>query len=332
MSDQLPLVSVIAVCYNHERFVEDTLESIVAQTYPNTELLIFDDCSSDHSVKTIKNWIKENKVKCQFTAHQVNQGLCKTLNEALDLCHGKYIQLIACDDLIFPDKISDQVQILESKSEDYCLVYSDVKIIDDNGKEKEKSFYQRSEKQSLPEGIVYLDQAKSQFIKGISCLIKRKNLIAVGKYDEDLTFEDVDIFLRLAKDYKFTYQGQSTAYWREHHDNLTNKIYFNPKHLETRLKAYKKHLFKRPDIDSILIPKVLFIITFLYKNQYFISFHGEFKSKIKKEMTILYWCIKTRIPYRVFLLIQELAKSSTRIKSIFSMPKDELPPSPNNRW
>ena len=55
-----PLVSVIALCYNHARFVLECLESIRHQSYKNTELIIVDDCSRDNSVELIRNWIAEN--------------------------------------------------------------------------------------------------------------------------------------------------------------------------------------------------------------------------------------------------------------------------------
>src|SRR5580704_8434369 len=101
-----PLVSMIVVCYNQSRFVVETLESVKAQTYKPTQLVIIDDCSLDDSVTVIENWLRKNRIDCTFVRHKKNQGICKTVNEALSLARGKYLSPIASDDIWLPDKIA----------------------------------------------------------------------------------------------------------------------------------------------------------------------------------------------------------------------------------
>ena len=132
MNHNTPLVSILAICYNHERFVEETLSSIKNQTYKNIELVIIDDFSTDNSVKVISNWIKNNNIVCQFVIHQKNKKLCETLNEGVNLCKGEFLQFMACDDILELDKIENQLNVLKSLDDSYGLVYSDVFIIDDN--------------------------------------------------------------------------------------------------------------------------------------------------------------------------------------------------------
>jgi glycosyltransferase involved in cell wall biosynthesis len=120
-----PLVSMIVVCYNQARFVVETLESVKAQTYQLTELIILDDCSSDGSVAVIENWLRENRIECTFIRHEKNQGTCKTVNDALAVATGKYISMIASDDVWLPDKIARQVEIMESQPDDVGVLYSD---------------------------------------------------------------------------------------------------------------------------------------------------------------------------------------------------------------
>ena len=90
MKDNFPLVSIVAICYNHEKFVKETLDSILHQTYSNIQLIIIDDCSQDNSVSEIKNWIKMNSVDCVFIERTENSGLCKNLNEGIVVSKGKY--------------------------------------------------------------------------------------------------------------------------------------------------------------------------------------------------------------------------------------------------
>ena len=99
-----PLVSIIACCYNHEKYVEETLGSIKSQTHGNIELIIIDDFSTDQSVKKISNWIEKNKYSCTFIKNTENLGVVKTLNKALKKCNGKYFSIIACDDIFLKKK------------------------------------------------------------------------------------------------------------------------------------------------------------------------------------------------------------------------------------
>src|SRR6478672_722517 len=99
MTEGHPTVSAIALCYNHERFVIDCLESIKAQSYRPLQLIITDDSSSDSSRETIQSWITRNaSLDITFLAHTENKGICRTLNEALAVSRGKYISMVATDD------------------------------------------------------------------------------------------------------------------------------------------------------------------------------------------------------------------------------------------
>ena len=127
-----PLVSIVACCYNHEKYIEETLDSIISQTYGNIEIIIIDDFSTDQSVKKINMWIEENKCKCLFIKNTENLGVVKTLNKALKKCNGKYFSLIACDDIFLKKKIENQIKIFENLSEEFVAIYSDAYTIDEN--------------------------------------------------------------------------------------------------------------------------------------------------------------------------------------------------------
>src|SRR6202022_442605 len=97
-----PLVSTIVLSYNHSRYVLETLESVRAQTYKTTQLIIVDDCSTDNSLLIFEHWLRENNLTCTFIRHKENLGICKSLNEALVVSTGKYVSTIASDDLWLP--------------------------------------------------------------------------------------------------------------------------------------------------------------------------------------------------------------------------------------
>ena len=128
-----PLVTVIACCYNHSAFVVESLESIRQQTYPHVQLIVTDDASTDDSPALIHDWIYRHQIRCTYLRHQTNKGLCKTLNEALSHAKGKYIALLATDDLWMPDKLESQVGLMEKLPEKVGVLYSDAIQINEAG-------------------------------------------------------------------------------------------------------------------------------------------------------------------------------------------------------
>ncbi len=130
-----PLVTVIACCYNHSAFVVESLESIRRQTYPRVQLIITDDASTDDSDAVITDWIARHQMSCTYLRHHTNKGICKTLNEALSHATGKYIALLATDDLWMHDKLANQIGIMETLPEKVGVLYSNAMQIDEAGTE-----------------------------------------------------------------------------------------------------------------------------------------------------------------------------------------------------
>ena len=129
-----PLVSVIIPVYNHEKYVQETIKSIINQTYKNIELLMLDDGSKDNSfAKTL-----ELKEECEKRFVRVvmetkeNEGTKATTNKLFELASGKYVYLIASDDLAKPNAIQKELEFLENNP-DYVLAVGDDEVIDKNG-------------------------------------------------------------------------------------------------------------------------------------------------------------------------------------------------------
>lgn len=211
MMSELPLVTVIAVCYNHARFVVECLESIRTQTYPHIQLIIMDDCSQDQSVAIITDWIEANQVQCDFIHHSVNMGFCKTLNEALRIAEGKYVSIVATDDCWLPDFFLAYVQEIESRPPQFGLVYGNSFTIDEDG------IYlpaYRKRPEYHPEGDVLYELIRETFISTNAVLVKRELIEKVGFYDESLFFEDFDMWTRLAEICWFAYCPKILAKYR----------------------------------------------------------------------------------------------------------------------
>ena len=128
-----PLVSVICLSYNHEVYVVEALNSVINQTYPNIELFIADDCSSDHSVGVIQDWLQHHP-NVYFLANEKNLGNTKTFNQLAKKAKGEFIIDLAADDILLPNCIEKQVTIFQnSKYENLGIVYGNLIEIDENG-------------------------------------------------------------------------------------------------------------------------------------------------------------------------------------------------------
>lgn len=128
-----PLVSVIISAYNHERFVQETIRSIIAQTYQNIELIIIDDGSSDRTYQKILELkpICEQRFKRVVMETQDNQGTCITFNKLIEKVQGQFIYIIASDDVAKPQAIETLTNFMISHN-DYVVVVGDNEFIGEN--------------------------------------------------------------------------------------------------------------------------------------------------------------------------------------------------------
>lgn len=129
-----PLVSVVIPCYNHDQFVQDSIQSVIDQTYENIELIIIDDGSKDESVLKIREMVglcEKRFTRFEFISRP-NKGLSSTLNEALKWIEGEYYLSVASDDEMLPNKTAYQVNYLE-KNKEVIAVFGAVELIDCEG-------------------------------------------------------------------------------------------------------------------------------------------------------------------------------------------------------
>lgn len=114
MNHDQPLVSIISPTYNHEKFIADCIDSVLAQTYSNWEMIIIDDGSTDGTFRVATEYAQKDPRIKPFT--QKNIGIFRlgeSYNFALSQCQGKYIAILECDDVWLPEKLSLQTEVLE---------------------------------------------------------------------------------------------------------------------------------------------------------------------------------------------------------------------------
>ena len=209
-----PLLTVIVTCYNHERYVEECLNGVLAQKYPRLQLIICDDCSSDNSCGVITDWLSRHRVEAVFIKNPTNRGVCATLNDVLALIKGKYVALIDSDDVWLPEKSVCQIVALENADTDVGVLYSDALRIDADGNAFPESFIETTYIKKIPQGWIYESLLKGNYIPGPTSMIKRECFDVIGPFDCDLFVEDWDLWLRIAKKYKYIYGEKPVAKYR----------------------------------------------------------------------------------------------------------------------
>ncbi len=222
MATQPPRVSVVAVSYNHEKWIHQTLESIASQTFKDIEVIYCDDASSDKSASLGAEWLRGHSIPFRLVLHKENQGLCKTLNEALSVANGEFLQIIACDDILLPNKLQRQVLMFEAAEDSVSTVYSDAFLINEVGRLMPGMFMRRHKASMInaPQGDVFISLLSGNFIPAMSTLTRRNAIANVGQFDESLRFEDHDMWLRLSRRYHFTFDPKPSALYRIHSQNL----------------------------------------------------------------------------------------------------------------
>lgn len=128
-ANAMPLVSVAVVTYNQRDFLRECLESILTQDYPNIEIVVADDASTDGTQDLLRDYAASGRGNFVLRLASQNQGI--TLNQTLaqSACTGKYISWMAGDDLMLPGKLSKQVAFLE-RNADCAICYHDLDVFD----------------------------------------------------------------------------------------------------------------------------------------------------------------------------------------------------------
>lgn len=131
-----PLVSVIMPCYNMERFLPQTIASVVQQTFGDWELIIVDDASADGTVEVLQR-ASEQDQRIRWIAKTEHSGIADTRNRCLQMAQGRYLAFLDADDLWYPDKLQRQLRFMEEQG--YCFSYTSYRLIDEEGKDLDKT-------------------------------------------------------------------------------------------------------------------------------------------------------------------------------------------------
>ncbi|MCG1036618.1 glycosyltransferase family 2 protein [Polaribacter sargassicola] len=188
------LVSIITPNYNSEKFISQTINSVLNQTYQNWEMIIVDDVSTDNSTKIIESYsLKDDRIILHKL--QKNSGAAIARNKAISLAKGNFIAFLDSDDLWLPKKLEVQLEFMETNN--YPISYSSYEIIDENGKPKNK----------IIECKEKLDYNRMLYSNEIGCLTAMYNSDVLGKvYMPNVRKrQDYGLWLKILKMEKYAF-------------------------------------------------------------------------------------------------------------------------------
>lgn len=266
-------VSILIPLYNAEAFIAESINSLLKQTYPNIELIIVDDGSSDNSFDVAKKFESENVRVFQ----QNNKGACAARNKAFELSTGDYINFFDADDLMSTKKIENQMQLVNKYGDDYIYSSQWIPFIENPGDiEKQPNLIDQSFENVC-------DWLRTSWTNNLSAqtgiwLTPRKIVESVGGWDESLKVnQDGDFFFRaLLKSKQVKFAKNALVYYRRELSGSISNTNI-PERAESILKSYKKYEEVLKIDDSYEMKKALaynyirFIYTFYPSYPYLIT-------------------------------------------------------------
>lgn len=129
------LVSIITPVFNSEKYISDTIESVLLQTYMQWEHILVDDCSSDTSEAIIKSY-QARDPRIKYHSLKINSGAGIARNKGIELAKGNYIAFLDSDDLWYPEKLEKQLHFMQKNG--YHFTFTDYDMINENGQKLSK--------------------------------------------------------------------------------------------------------------------------------------------------------------------------------------------------
>ena len=249
-----PLISVVMPAYNAEKHISESIDSVIAQTYTNWELIIVDDGSTDGTAKIIKNYqLTETRIKY---AYQKNSKQGKAKNKAIELSNGQYIAFLDSDDLWLREKLA--LTLKELIEGNYSLVFTDSFVFETNP-QNTSSLKTLGVGNAIFEGrdsiIMFLDYNR---IPNLTVLVKKDVLEQTGDFIDKVVAEDYEMWLRLLKN-GCVFKSISTplSLYRLHNESITSKDRHATFEIIEIIKNFgEKHPEFRKDVNIILKRKI----------------------------------------------------------------------------
>jgi FkbM family methyltransferase len=229
LKERMPKVSILIPTFNRANYLKMAVDSALAQTYPNTEVLVLDDCSTDETVNLSRTYRNATNVK--FIRNETNIGFIDNWNKAVSLSCGEYIKIMGDDDILSPECVAEQARILD-EHHDVGVVCCNLSVIDESNRIKSGNnsykLFSRDMKENGQEFIKNYLLGKRAVGWPTAILFRRRDIDEAGYFDiEAGCAADIDMWCRILRVKDFYYLDKMLAYNRQFPGNLSRKLQAN---------------------------------------------------------------------------------------------------------
>ena len=212
-----PTVSVAMAAKNYARFLPEAVESVVAQTFSDWELVIVDDGSTDDTPRAVRPFLADRRVRY---LRSDTLGVSRAKNLAIDLSRGPLVALLDADDAWERTKLEKQLALFAAKP-DVDVVFCHRTLIDENS----NRLPPRELPAAPPRGDVFPHIFAQNFVCFSSAVVKREVFAHIGRFDAEWdTSVDYDLWLRVAKFHRFDYVDEPLVRYRTGHGNISKRL------------------------------------------------------------------------------------------------------------
>lgn len=229
---EIPRISVVICTHNRAEYISQAIESALAQSYGNLEIIVIDDASTDNTQEILNKYSINPKVR--VVKNDQNLGISKSRNLGVRISTGKYIAMLDSDDYwTDKDKLNKQQKIFEANSK-IGLVGTYITILKES---VSPTLYKLEISDTAIRNKIL---SSNQFMQS-SIMFRREIFDTAGGYDEELLVaEDLDLWLRIGKNYEFANIPEPTTAYRIHSGNTSKKRLLMVKTVDKIIDKYKK--------------------------------------------------------------------------------------------
>ena len=230
------LVSIVVPVYNAERFLEDTINTVLNQTYKNWELLLINDCSKDNSKKIYEKYKRDKRI-VWFDQKQ-NGGAALARNKGIEISNGEYLCFLDADDLWAKEKLEKQIKFMKEKDCEFS--FTGYEFADENGNPNGKKVH-------VPNSINYKKALKNTTIWTSTVMFDMRKLTKEEIYMPNVRRgQDTATWWKVLKKIKFAYGiDEILSYYRRTNDSLSSN----------KLKALKRTWYLYRNVEGLNIVK-----------------------------------------------------------------------------
>lgn len=268
-------ISIIVASYNYEKYIPQTIQSVIEQTYKDWELIIVDDGSKDNSKEIIQSYCqKDSRIRLYTHENNENKGLAETLQLGLKNASGDYVVFLESDDYISSEYLEKKLEIF-NKYDNVGFVLNRIELFGANLSPQIKKYINFVDsfwnKNNAPIDISN-DIVKNNYIPTFSCVMLKKNLICDCDFQSPKpSWLDLWLWVQISKKTKFYCVPEKLTYWRQHYNSYLHNS--NEKYKElydfyiSLYKSYKpKNIAKMINFTNITILKILRLFcSYIYK-------------------------------------------------------------------